>query len=432
MFCRGYILLPLVAALLLVSGVNVYAQHRNDGCDLPRTPLIPYATAADAASHRMDKQRYMQPISEWTADENDVLHATFTYPFSWVERQVFIRVEALGRAYELWVNGKRVGASSNGYVAAEYNATKQAKEDKNSIELRLLDSKELKTIECFEQRLKQPAVYVMAQPRVRVRDVACRTDIGVGGVVNANFSVIMCNQTLGEKQARLYYELYMNDTVRLSGGHRDVTLGMYGVDTLRFGASLSDSVLWSRVAPTRLSLRLHNRIGGRDVEFYDLPVALREIRYEDGDFWVNGTREPVEWHELSPDADVATVASLRDAGCRYLRFTAGVVSDDVLDYCDAVGLYVAVTAPINSSLSGDSRRRGGNPSNNPSWTAEYVSRITSMIHTTKRHPSVVAYFLADDSANGIALYEGYLAARRIAGERPIFYDDGNGEWNSDK
>ena len=55
-----------------------------------------------------------------------------------------------------------------------------------------------------------------------------------------------------------------------------------------------------------------------------------------------------------------------------------------------------------------------------------------MIHTTKRHPSVVAYFLADDSANGIALYEGYLAARSIAGERPIFYDDGNGEWNSDK
>ena len=54
-----------------------------------------------------------------------------------------------------------------------------------------------------------------------------------------------------------------------------------------------------------------------------------------------------------------------------------------------------------------------------------------MIHTTKRHPSVVAYYLADDSANGIALYEAYLAAKAISGDRPVIYDDGGGEWNTD-
>jgi beta-galactosidase len=78
-----------------------------------------------------------------------------------------------------------------------------------------------------------------------------------------------------------------------------------------------------------------------------------------------------------------------------------------------------------------SRKRGGNPSNNPSWREEYVERIVQTIHTTKRHSSVVAYFLADDSANGICLYEGYLAAKRVAGDRPVFYLDGGNEWNSD-
>jgi beta-galactosidase len=54
-----------------------------------------------------------------------------------------------------------------------------------------------------------------------------------------------------------------------------------------------------------------------------------------------------------------------------------------------------------------------------------------MIYTTQRHPSVIAYYLADDSANGICLYEAYLAAKAIPHGRPIFYDDGNGEWNND-
>ena len=102
----------------------------------------------------------------------------------------------------------------------------------------------------------------------------------------------------------------------------------------------------------------------------------------------------------------------------------------MLEWCDANGVYVALTAPINSSSAGVSRRKGGNPSNDPKWRKEYTERVVQMIHTTKRHPSVVAYYLADDSANGIALYEAYLAAKAISGDRPVIYDDGGGECGS--
>ena len=108
------------------------------------------------------------------------------------------------------------------------------------------------------------------------------------------------------------------------------------------------------------------------------------------------------------------------------------MSDEVLTECDRLGIYVAVTAPINSSHNDTSRKRGGNPSNNPRWKQTYIERVMQMIYTTQRHPSVIAYHLADDSANGICLYEAYLAAKSIAGDRPVFYDDANGEWNSDR
>jgi beta-galactosidase len=54
-----------------------------------------------------------------------------------------------------------------------------------------------------------------------------------------------------------------------------------------------------------------------------------------------------------------------------------------------------------------------------------------MFYTTRRHPSVIAYFLADKSANGIALYESYIALKAVAGDRPVIYLDGGKEWNSD-
>jgi beta-galactosidase len=253
----------------------------------------------------------------------------------------------------------------------------------------------------------------------------------MNGVVNSNFEVVMHNATVGDKVSTLYYELYLNDTIRLGGGRRDVALGRYGVDTMRFGLPVPDSVLWSGSKPQNVRLLLKNRVEGRDVEFYDFPVALLDMRYEEGLFYINNKAEKIEFVDMSPASTVDDVAKAVERGVRSIRFTAGSVTEEVLDYCDAQGIYVAVTAPINSSSSGNSRKRGGNPSNDPKWREDYVERTLQLYYTTKRHTSVVAYVLADDSANGICLYESYLALKAVVRNRPVFYFDGSREWNSD-
>lgn len=428
-----YVAIVIIATVTMLSSVDTLsAQMLSEGCDLHRTRLIPYPTAAAASQRGLERQRYMQPITEWSQGEDGALQGEYTFPFSWLERQVFLRVEATGYGYEVLVNGKRVGLSTNGYAAAEFNITKPSREDKNRIEIHPLELNPMAAIECFEAKAEtMPTAYIISQPRVRVREILSDVEVGKSGVANAVFSVVMQNLTLGRKSARLAYEIYLNDTVRLTGGYRDVSLGMHGVDTLRFGATVADTLLWSCDNAQRLSLRMYNRIEGRDVEFYDMPVALRELRYAAGEFCVNGELWGGEWRVMSPNATLAEVASAVDAGAKALRFTAGCVSEDVLEYCDARGVYVALTAPINSSASGASRKKGGNPSNDLAWRESYVERTLQMIHSTKRHACVVAYYLAEDSANGICLYESYLAAKKVAGNRPVFYADGGNEWNND-
>ena len=422
---RKYTLVFIIA--MMITPMIAMAQS-----ELPRTRIVPYPSTELAAKREMTSQRFMQPVTEWTIAADGTFVSEFTYPFSWIDRRIYIRVECMSQPYEVFINGKSAGSTTNGYVATEFDITKIAKEDKNRLELRPLDRDGVAAIECFEGATSAPVAYVISQPRVRVREVAWNATRGKSGIVNVDFAVVMRNETLNPKSSRLHYELYLNDTIRLTGGHLEVALDMQATDTMRFGATLNDSLLWRHGSPTMMSLRMENRIENRKSEVYDFAVALRELRFDSGTFYINGEATPMEWHEMSHTATVDMVKLAYENGHYAIRFGAGMVHADVLDYCDAQGIYVALTAPINSSSAGESRKRGDNPSNDPAWVDEYVARVVNLIETTDRHSSVVAYFMADDSANGICLYEAYLAAKRVSGHRPVFYTDGGNEWNSDR
>ena len=126
------------------------------------------------------------------------------------------------------------------------------------------------------------------------------------------------------------------------------------------------------------------------------------------------------------------IAELREQGYNTFKLLPGPVSEDFLNACDGQGICVIAQAPIDTQRSGDSRRVGGNPSNDPAWKEAYLERAWNSYHTTKRHPSVIAFSLATRSANGINLYETYLKMKRIDEPRPFIYPEAGGEWNSDR
>ena len=114
-----------------------------------------------------------------------------------------------------------------------------------------------------------------------------------------------------------------------------------------------------------------------------------------------------------------------------MKLLPGPVGESVLNFCDGQGLCVIAQTPIDTRRSGDSRRKDGNPSNDPAWLEAYIERTENSYHTTKRHPSVIAFSLARQSANGINLYESYLHMKRFGDSRPFIYPDAAGEWDSD-
>ena len=240
-------------------------------------------------------------------------------------------------------------------------------------------------------------------------------------------------ESLNPKTARIHYELIAPDTTVVTHGYKDVTLGMRGEDTVKFMASIPYVLTWCADMPVRYRLNVKTQIEGRFAEYQSHMIGFRTAETDDnGDFKINGIKTELFYRDFDPltitDKDIIAARVLK---YNAVRFKMGAVPQNVYRMCDSLGMYVIAQVPVNTSKSGPSRRRGGNPTNDPAWKAAYLDRAETTYRTTRNQACVIGYIMAEDSSNGINLYEAYLRLKALERRRPVLYIESAGEWNSD-
>lgn len=420
---------------LLFSCTTLLAQPHTptENRELPRGYLMPYASATDAASG-IANHRYGALIEEWTLD-GKTFSADFTVPFAWTNRQVILHIESASAPYEVCINGRSVAYNADPNTPADFLITKSTKEGRNRMELRLEGANPLQAIEGWKKQHPTPTigrVTVFSSPTMGIRDVLVRTTMSEEPHrANAEFGVIVKSYALNSRTVRIYYDLLTPQGEQVAQGHSDLTLRMRGEDTIRFMASIPDTLLWSTTKPQHHTLRLRTQQEGRYLEHHALPVGLRAVEMHEGRLHINGEAVTLDLTRVQPDATPEQLALLRKAGANLLHVEAGEHRESLYNYCDTTGLLLIAQAPIDSHLAGDTRVKGGNPSNDPAWRTTYIERVANSYHTTKRHPSVIGFSIGHDSSNGICLYESYLHLKQQGDDRVVLYPAVGGEWNSD-
>ncbi len=437
------------------------AQVPQTGKELPRTPLTVYASTAEwpivqpvieeVTTPKGKKRKtaaelpvptlptefkYMQPLTEWQK-ENTPDGVSFTLqisnPFAWVNRQVLLHVGEASSAYEVRINDRPVAFSRSGATPAEFNLTRHLNEGSNRLTLLLREEVDA-PLESRTQavRPKIDGCFLMSQPTIRLRDLVVRTT-RVGATYNAEVGIIVKSDALNPKQAKIYYELLTPEGQTVTHGVREISLDMRREDTLRFVTALPDTMLWSAERPTRYTLRLRTQSEGRYTEYHSFDLGFRTIAAEGDGLRINDRPAALRTIRIGHEpVDTTAIQQYKAQGYNALRLPAGYRNAErVLDLCDSLGFYVVAQAAIDTHSSGESIRRGGNPTNDPAWSTAYLDRIEESYHTTKLHPSVIAFSLAERSANGINLYEGYLRMKVLEKERPVIYPAVDGQWNSD-
>lgn len=423
----------LTIALFSLGGVCAQEYVPTRGRELPRGELLTYPSAEAAEAADGGNNRYFTRLVEWDFD-GETFSTDFTVPFSWANRQVLLHVGQSSGDYELRINDRDAAYIADGNSPAEFNITKLVHEGRNTVAIRMVQPSPTAVLESWKEN-PEPAlgrIWLQSQPTLRIRDVMTRTRIGENGNATAEVALVIKSEALNARTSLIHYQLLTPTGESAAAGHKEITLTMCGEDTLRFLARIPANMLWSPELPTQYTLRLKTQHEGRYVEYGELRLGFREIGLQEGGLLLNGKPLPLRIREVAPTISENEIAALREEGYNTLRLQPGPVPETFLNACDMQGICVIVQAPIDSSRSGDSRIKGGNPSNDPAWQAVYLERAENSYHTTKRHPSVIAFSLATRSSNGINLYESYLKMKRFGDQRPFIYPDAGGEWNSDR
>lgn len=437
--------LSIIALVFAVGALSAQEydspEYVSLGRELPRSKTLPYPTAeeAQALGSGAVASKYLRPVTGWTRTEEPdatVFTSKYVIPFVWLSRQAILYVDEASGAYEVIINGQKVGYAANAFTPAEFNITKASKEDVNTISIRILKDHWSRRMEDFVET-REPRVgetYVISQPTIRVRDVVHNTDVDLKSeYANVEVGLIVKTESLNPKTARIHYELIAPDTTVVTQGYKDVTLGMRGEDTVKFMARIPYVLTWCADMPVRYRLNIKTQIEGRYAEYQSRMIGFRDIDInEDGDFMINGIKTELFYRDFDPlkvtEKDIIAARVLK---YNALRFKMGAVPQNVYRMCDSLGMYVIAQIPINTSKSGLSRRIGGNPSNDPKWKAAYLDRAETAYRTTCGQASVIGYVMAEESSNGINLYETYLRLKTLERKRPILYIEAAGEWNSD-
>lgn len=437
--------LSIIALVFAVGALSAQEydspEYVSLGRELPRSKTLPYPTAeeAQALGSGAVASKYLRPVTGWTRTEEEdatVFTSKYVIPFVWLSRQAILYVDEASGAYEVIINGHKVGYAANAFTPAEFNITKASKEDVNTISIRILKDHWSRRMEDFVET-REPRVgetYVISQPTIRVRDVVHNTDVDLKSeYANVEVGLIVKTESLNPKTARIHYELIAPDTTVVTQGYKDVTLGMRGEDTVKFMARIPYVLTWCADMPVRYRLNIKTQIEGRYAEYQSRMIGFRDIDInEEGDFMINGIKTELFYRDFDPlkvtEKDIIAARVLK---YNALRFKMGAVPQNVYRMCDSLGMYVIAQIPINTSKSGLSRRIGGNPSNDPKWKAAYLDRAETAYRTTCGQASVIGYVMAEESSNGINLYETYLRLKALERKRPILYIEAAGEWNSD-
>jgi beta-galactosidase len=411
------------------------------GKELPRGDVVSCDSREEALAGSYHSSKYLQTLEGWTVNDRGdaVVYSTrYKIPFEWLEREEFLYLGKVSGSFEVVVNGELAGYSQTGSTPSEFNVTRVSREGNNDLDIVIYKESVARVLENSREPVSPPQimgeVYVLSQPRMRVRDIFVDARMeGTAGIME--LGVIMKSHRLNDSDYRVYYELIDPTGKTLTEGYKDATLDMRREDTVRFFARVPRIIPWSHEEPRLYTLLVKTRHEGRFKEYLTFQIGFRGLDFRDGLIRLNGTPLKITMREFTPTSDMeqmrSSIKQLQSEGINTLKLQGAPPTHRFYELCNELGVYLCNSADIDTHLSGSSRRVGGNPSNQPEWEGAYLDRVMSMYHTSKNSPSVVMFSLAEESANGYNLYESYLALKKVEKQRPIVYPEG-GEWNNDR
>ncbi|MEA4948873.1 MAG: glycoside hydrolase family 2 TIM barrel-domain containing protein [Petrimonas sp.] len=365
----------------------------------------------------------------------------FDIPQSWIGKDIILSSDGTKGAAYFYLNGQFLGMTKDSKLPARFNLTKGAKAGKNVLAVQIHRFSDASYLECQDfWRLSglERDVYVYARPKTHIADFFVRStldDIYKNGKFTLDVSVANADNST------VSYELREKGGKVVGRESKSIKAADNGQAT--FFAEIPDVARWSAEEPNLYTLIIDLKDkSGKTIEATSQKVGFRTAEIKGKQFLINGKPvlvKGVNIHEHNEKTGhYVTEELMRKDFELFRKYNVNTVrtshypqAELFYRLADEYGIYVICEANIESHGMGYDRRVGGTLANNLLFLESHLNRTENMVETYKNHASVITWSLGNEAGNGYNFYQTYLWIKQRDATRPVQYEQGGLEWNTD-
>lgn len=358
----------------------------------------------------------------------------FVLPEGWTDKEVYLHFDGVYSAMYVWVNGKKVGYSQGANNDARFDITRYVQKGRNMVAVevyRWSDGSYLEDQDMFRLSGIHRDVYLVATPKIHLRDLHLTSELNTAlDEAELQVKCKIQNRDKSAKKAHVRISLLDAEGKLLKRFTTDPGVCQAGQEVTVCGKErIRNPRLWCAETPYLYTVNLELLDEqGRVTEATTQQYGFRKVEVRDKKVYVNGMLtlfKGANRHDTHPQYGKAVpVESMIEDILLFKRYNLNTVRtshypNDPKMYAlyDYYGLYVMDEADQechgNMSLTDD-----------PTWEAAFVDRMTRMVERDKNHPSVIFWSLGNESGGGCNAVAEYKAAKAID-DRLIHYQGMN-------
>lgn len=365
----------------------------------------------------------------------------FEVPANWAGGRIFVTFDGVDSGFFLWINGKKVGYSTNSRNAAEFDITDFLKPGKNMIAAEVYQYNSGSYLEDQDMwRLHGifRNVTLWTAPNTHVRDFFIRTDLDAR-YRNATAEVSVKVKNFGSKLSpaqKAVVDIYDGAKV-IANGTAVVPALQSGYETgISLKIKVSNPLKWTAETPKLYTTVIRLKRGNTTTETISARTGFRKIEIKGRVFMVNGVPiklKGVNRHENWPEVGHAVTEAqmrrdlevIKQGNCNHVRTSH--YSDDPRWYelCDEYGIYLVAEANV------EAHGLMNKLNDEPRIKAAITDRNIANVESFKNHPSVIIWSLGNEFGTGGSNFRAALdAVKKVDTTRPTHYEGfGVGEKN---
>lgn len=427
---------------------SVTALPAQEQARIYRTEVIPYDMRHDAearntaaSGHTID----FRPEVRLTAEGPlyALLDQRIEIPYTWTDGCVYLHLENPQSGYELWLNDRQVADTDDALTPAEFDITEYIRQGENEFKILMFNDRGELDAPSAPRRKAFEGSYLYYQEKRSISDfeIALVPDTLGRDFAMLDLKIVAQNRFNYEEPVTVGYDIYSPQGKLLDFNITEVVIPGRSVDTLHFTPFIYGAFgnKWEAAGknPPLYRVMLFTKRDGAYREYMPLKVGFGRTEFVDGRFMRFGKeiRLKTKVYNVATADRKAVFADLRTLRAQGYNTLTPDYPQPAWFYglCDEAGLYVIDRADIHDAdpERRADRRVGRSRSNDPALADEYLERVRAMYYRSRNFTCVIAYALGGRAGNGYNMYKAYQWLKSVEPDRPVIYEDADGEWNSD-